>query len=152
MLKGSGFTPFGDPLTLNYYKHPLGLWYKNKSSTWHLYHHTQMGFSDYVVWAANRKNKIVRHYPLLEINHIAACGIMVRDTEQFHNGWDTMLKGKCVCKKCLAVLKEELKAQGLLVKRGTYLVYLPSQPQEELSPATAEEKLLDKGEKAWYDI
>ena len=57
-----------------------------------------------------------------------------------------------VCPKCLKILKEELKEKGLLVMQGRKLVYLPSQPQEEVSPATAEEKLLDKGEKAWYDM
>ena len=153
MPSTTGFTPFGDPLTLNYTPHPLGLWYRSPSSAWHLYSHTQMGFSDYLVWAANRKNKIVRHYDLLEINHIGACGTMVRDTERFHVGDVTMLNGGWkVCGKCLKLLKEELKEKGLLVKQGLRLVYLPSQPQEEVSPATAEEKLLDKGEKAWYDM
>ena len=152
-----GFTPFGDPLILNYTPHPLGLWYKTSTSTWHLYDHTQMGFLDYEVWAANRKNKIVRHYDLLDIRHVMYCGKIPTGLFQVRNGWESMLKAKVgnskgICPKCLKKLKNELKAQGLLVNKGRHgWVYTLAKVEEE-APKTIEEIMVDKGETLWYDM
>lgn len=153
--RGCKFTPFGDPIQLLYEKHPLGLWYKTKTSTWHLYDHTQMGFLDYEVWAANRKNKIVRHYDLLDIRHVMYCGKIPTGLFQLHNGWESMLKAnenytKGICIKCLKKLKNDLKEQGLLVRSGRHWVYTPSIVEE--SPKTIEEIMVDKGETLWYDM
>lgn len=142
-----GFQPFGPPFPL-YDPHPYGMWCKNAHNLYHLYDHTQ--FRIYKNMVKNNVKKEYTTYDLVK-NHVAYCGACIPDTSKVTSiGAGFLSKKGGVCPFCRDEMVRRMKASGEWQKMKES--WATMKVENKAKCATEEQKLLDTGEKPWYDI
>lgn len=147
-----GVKIFGDPFIVPHEEHIFGVWFwgsQNQKSTWHLYDHSEFRVRLSYAWGVS---KIKHVYEIFMNFHAGCCGNGTIKTLHLRKGWDRawdprFAKKRHICPKCAKILFNRLKEQGLLVKKGYHWYCI-----ETLDRWFKDNKPIDMGEKAWYDV
>ena len=140
--------PFGDPFMPGFTPNKYGLWVRTVEGVYHLYNESQYMILTQKAWDTSKKVQIQRK---LEKRHYTFCGAYVKDDITPKSiGLCFISKKFKVCPKCKRAIMRELKANGEWKKLKDS--WKAMKVENKAKYVTEEKKLLDTGEKPWYDM